>query len=62
MDAVKSVKIINDVFILIIFNICRYARKHLSSGGEELMPDLKSAMALLAFTPTTTCKKYKVSR
>ena len=39
----------------------RYAKKHLSNGGEELLEDLKSAMALLAFSPDTNCKKYKVS-
>lgn len=37
----------------------RYARKHLANGGEEMLGDLKSAMALLAFTPETPCRKYQ---
>lgn len=39
----------------------RYARKYLSTGGDEMMSDLKSVMALLAFSPQTPCKKYKVT-
>lgn len=38
----------------------RYAKKHLSCS-EDMMNDLKSTMALLAFTPQTTCKKYNVT-
>jgi macrophage erythroblast attacher len=38
----------------------KYARKYLSNGNEDMKQDLKSAMGLLAFSPQTSSKKYKV--
>ena len=39
----------------------RYARKHFSSSGNEhLLKEIQTAMGLLAFSPTTKCKRYQV--
>jgi len=39
----------------------RYARKHFSStGNEHLLKEIQTAMGLLAFSPTTKCKRYQV--
>ena len=41
--------------------MCRYARKHFTAAGSEnLVKDIQSAMGLLAFSPSTRCKRYQV--
>ena len=40
--------------------IIRYARKYFSNVEEAHVKEVQVAMALLAFRPGTSCKKYEV--
>ena len=40
----------------------KYARKHFNNGGKQLLKEMQSAMGLLAYSPTTRCKRYQVRR
>lgn len=37
----------------------KYARKHFNNGGKQLLKEMQSAMGLLAYSPTTRCKRYQ---
>ena len=40
----------------------RYARKYFATVDPDLLNECQEALALLAFSVTTTCLKYKVCR
>ena len=43
-----------------LYKCTRYARKYFSSVEEAHVKEVQVAMALLAFRPGTSCKKYEV--
>ena len=58
MEAIRFSKVLGDTLSISFYT--RYARKYFSNVEEAHVKEVQVAMALLAFRPGTSCKKYEV--